>query len=181
FSRAAENEADAIAVRLLARAGIDPMGLVTFFEKLLADRQRRPSVVEQWFSTHPLTEDRIANTRALVQQIPESQRRNMIRNTEQFEEFQARLRQYRRRQADGRRNRRRWPSRVADGRSSPAAQGPPGSATGAERGAGRRRCEPHRREPAEPRDTGDARRRLSTPPHSDDTFRAGSTVTEEID
>jgi beta-barrel assembly-enhancing protease len=97
FSRAAENEADEIAVHLLARAGIDPMGLVTFFEKLLADRQRRPSVVEQWFSTHPLTEDRIANTRALVQQIPESQRRNMIRNTEQFEEFQARLRQYRRR------------------------------------------------------------------------------------
>lgn len=94
FSRSAENEADEVAVRLLARAGIDPEGLVTFFEKLLAERQRRPSAVEQWFSTHPLTEDRIANTRALVQQIPESQRRNMIRNTEQFNEFKARVRQY---------------------------------------------------------------------------------------
>ncbi|HEX7117880.1 MAG TPA: M48 family metallopeptidase [Longimicrobiales bacterium] len=95
FSRAAENEADAVAVPLLVGAGINPNGLVTFFQKLLRERQRRPSTIEQWFSTHPLTEDRIQNTRAIIARIPASQMRNLIVNTEQYEAFKARLRQYR--------------------------------------------------------------------------------------
>ncbi|HEX6940801.1 MAG TPA: M48 family metallopeptidase [Longimicrobiales bacterium] len=95
FSRAAENEADAVAVSLLVQAGINPNGLVTFFEKLLQERERRPSTIEQWFSTHPLTEDRIENTRAVIRRIPEGQMRDLIVNTRQYEEFKARLRQYR--------------------------------------------------------------------------------------
>lgn len=94
YSRAAENEADAVAVRLLTRAGIDPNGLVTFFQELLEERRRRPTIVEQWFSTHPLTEDRIANTQALIRQLPPAQTRNLIVNSEQFTSMKARLRQY---------------------------------------------------------------------------------------
>jgi beta-barrel assembly-enhancing protease len=69
-SREAENEADAIAVRLLPQAGIDPAGLVTFFKELLDERQRSPSQLEQWFSTHPLTEERIANVREMIRALP---------------------------------------------------------------------------------------------------------------
>ncbi len=94
FSRSAENEADAVAVRLLPSAGIDPNGLVTFFKELLEERQRRPTAVEQWFSTHPLTEDRIANTRAMVRQLPPAATRDLIVNTRQFDAFKTRLRQY---------------------------------------------------------------------------------------
>ncbi len=94
FSRAAENEADAVAVPLLVSAGINPNGLVTFFQKLLEDQQRRPSTVEQWFSTHPLTQDRIENVRAEIARVPQSQLRNLTVNTEQFEAFQARVRSY---------------------------------------------------------------------------------------
>jgi beta-barrel assembly-enhancing protease len=69
-SREAEVEADAIAVQLLPGAGIDPGGLVTFFRKLLDEQQRAPSRVEQWFATHPLTEERIVATRELIRALP---------------------------------------------------------------------------------------------------------------
>lgn len=65
-SREDELEADAIAVRLLPGAGIHPHGVETFFRKLLDDRERTPSALEQWFSTHPLTEERIAHVRELI-------------------------------------------------------------------------------------------------------------------
>jgi predicted Zn-dependent protease len=92
YSREAEREADALAVQLTTAAGIDPNGLVTFFKELLDERQRRPSLVEQWFSTHPLTEERIADTRELIRQIPAAQLRNLTVDTPQFHEFQNRLR-----------------------------------------------------------------------------------------
>lgn len=59
FSREAEEEADRLAVPMMARAGYNANGLVTMFQKLLAQRRTRPGAVEKFFSTHPLTEDRI--------------------------------------------------------------------------------------------------------------------------
>lgn len=94
YSRGAEREADAVAIPLLVRAGIDPRGLVTFFQKLLEDQERRPGTVEQWFSTHPLTEERIAETNAEIQRIPESTLRGLTVNSPQYEEMKARMRQY---------------------------------------------------------------------------------------
>jgi predicted Zn-dependent protease len=73
-SRGAENEADASAVSLLAGSGIDPNGLTSFFNVLLSDQQRSPSSVEQWFSTHPLTQDRIENVQSYINRLPASQR-----------------------------------------------------------------------------------------------------------
>jgi beta-barrel assembly-enhancing protease len=92
-SREAEREADDLAVQYLVRAGIDPNGIVTFFQKLMQDQQRRPSVVEQWFATHPLTQERVENTRAAVQAVPAAQRQNLTTNTREFQQFQARVRQ----------------------------------------------------------------------------------------
>lgn len=69
-SREDELEADSIGVRLVRDAGIDPAGVATFFQKLLEDRERQPSILEQWFSTHPLTEERIARVRALIDALP---------------------------------------------------------------------------------------------------------------
>ena len=73
-SRGAENEADAAAVSLLANSGISPNGLTSFFNVLLSDQQRSPSSVEQWFSTHPLTRDRIENTQSYINQLSPGQR-----------------------------------------------------------------------------------------------------------
>jgi len=92
-SREAEREADDLAVRYLPAAGIDPTGVVTFFEQLMQEQQSRPGGVEQWFATHPLTQERVENTRAAVQAIPAAQRQNLTTNNQAFQQFQARVRQ----------------------------------------------------------------------------------------
>ncbi|NIP80534.1 MAG: M48 family metalloprotease [Gemmatimonadetes bacterium] len=92
-SREAENEADAIAVRLLPGAGLDPAGMVTFFKELVAERERQPSQLEQWFSTHPLTEERIAHVRDLIRQLPPERTANLQVTSRGYETFKARVRQ----------------------------------------------------------------------------------------
>jgi beta-barrel assembly-enhancing protease len=92
-SREAEREADDLAVRYMVQSGIDPNGVVTFFQKLMQDQQRRPGPVEQWFATHPLSQERVENTRAAVQAIPAAQRQGLATNTQEFRQFQARVRQ----------------------------------------------------------------------------------------
>lgn len=69
FSRDAEREADALGVRYMAGAGYDPEGLATMFEELFQRRQRQPGAVEQFFSTHPLTENRIQEVRQMRREI----------------------------------------------------------------------------------------------------------------
>jgi predicted Zn-dependent protease len=64
FGREAEMEADAFAVGVMARAGYDPSGLVSFFQVLQAEGG---SGVPSFLSSHPATEDRIAATSALIE------------------------------------------------------------------------------------------------------------------
>lgn len=63
FSRDAEQEADAFAVEVLPKAGIDPHGLVGFFETL---QREKGSGTASFLSTHPATAQRIAATRAQI-------------------------------------------------------------------------------------------------------------------
>ncbi|HYJ80880.1 MAG TPA: M48 family metallopeptidase [Longimicrobiaceae bacterium] len=92
YGRDAEREADAVAIPYLIRAGISPNGLPTFFEELLAERRRNPSRVEQWFSTHPLTEERVANTRAAIAATPGATSASLSTDTREFQTFRARVR-----------------------------------------------------------------------------------------
>jgi len=63
FTREAEAEADEFAVGVLPYAGYDPNGLVTFFETL---RQEGGAQAPEFLSSHPSTENRIRETRALI-------------------------------------------------------------------------------------------------------------------
>ena len=94
YSRQDEDEADGVAVPLMVRAGISPNGLPSFFRQLVAERQQSPSALEQWFSTHPDTEERITHTQRLIAQIPASQLRGLTTNTQGFADFKARMRRY---------------------------------------------------------------------------------------
>lgn len=69
FSREAEREADEIGIQAMAAAGYNPIGMATMFEELLEQRQGQPGRVAQFFSTHPLTEDRIRWARQRAQRI----------------------------------------------------------------------------------------------------------------
>jgi predicted Zn-dependent protease len=64
FGRDAEREADAFAVEVLPRAGYDPHGLVTFFETMRRAGGASPPV---WLSSHPATDERIANTQRMIE------------------------------------------------------------------------------------------------------------------
>jgi predicted Zn-dependent protease len=96
YSRGAENEADDVAVRLLQRSNIDPNGLLTFFKELLEDSERNPSALEQWFSTHPLTEERIAHVRQGIDalRLTPSQISGMTVTSQSYAEMKARMRAY---------------------------------------------------------------------------------------
>lgn len=88
FSRDAEREADRLGIRYGYAAGVDPEGMVSFFQKLLDLRQSRPSGLEQFFSSHPLTEDRIRDARAEIAGLPPK----TLKETDPgFAEFQKRV------------------------------------------------------------------------------------------
>jgi predicted Zn-dependent protease len=69
FSRDAEREADSIGIQAMAAAGYNPNGMATMFETLLAQQKSQPSRVEQFFATHPLTEDRVRDARSRAAQL----------------------------------------------------------------------------------------------------------------
>lgn len=66
YSRDNEREADALGMAYLSRAGYNPMGMVGLMEILLSNNRRRPSAVEVMFSTHPMSEERMATAETLV-------------------------------------------------------------------------------------------------------------------
>ena len=66
FSRKHEHEADSIGLILLAKAGYDPSAAITFWKKFSAGKN--PSRIEQWASTHPGGQERIANLEQLMPQ-----------------------------------------------------------------------------------------------------------------
>jgi beta-barrel assembly-enhancing protease len=80
FSRADEVQADEGGLQNMMRVGIDPRGMLTFFEKLIAEEHGASGgLVASWFSDHPGTEDRIADVRRLLAQIPQAQLDSMRR------------------------------------------------------------------------------------------------------
>ena len=87
YSRNAELEADNLGVDYAYRAGYNPRGAADLFRQLLQARQRRPTKVEQFFSTHPLTEDRIARTEAQAARYPN----RGTHDTRDFQQFRSRL------------------------------------------------------------------------------------------
>lgn len=91
FSRGDEAQADEEGVKNTVRAGISPVGMVTMFQKLIAERKARPGAVESWFLTHPLEEDRINAVQALINQVPPARLAQLGTDTRNFHSFKARL------------------------------------------------------------------------------------------
>ena len=62
-TRDEEREADFLGVRGMARAGFDPQGMVTMFQKLQRMEEQNPDLLGSLFSDHPDAQERISNTR----------------------------------------------------------------------------------------------------------------------
>jgi len=66
-SRADEVQADEGGFNTLVRAGINPRGMLTFFQKLLAEEQQNGGGnASSWFADHPGTEDRINDIQRML-------------------------------------------------------------------------------------------------------------------
>jgi predicted Zn-dependent protease len=91
FSRKDEQEADEVGVAYVTRAGIDPRGIPAMFRILLDERTRSPGGVDAWFSSHPLEEDRIAATEALIAQIDPAILSTLSMDSRNFQLFKQRV------------------------------------------------------------------------------------------
>ena len=91
FSRDDEREADAVGIQYVTRAGIDPRGIPAMFRVLLDERNRQSSAVDGWFSTHPLEEERISETQAVIAQIDEAILGTLTTDAERYQEFKRRV------------------------------------------------------------------------------------------
>jgi predicted Zn-dependent protease len=69
FTRANEYEADRIGISFLAAAGFDPNGMPDFFETMGRRAGLAGSQVPEFLRTHPVTANRIAESRARAEQM----------------------------------------------------------------------------------------------------------------
>lgn len=88
FTRANEYEADRVGVGVLAAAGFDPMGMPAFFETLARQSGPLASQAPEFLRTHPVTVNRIAETRERAASLP----RPDVRDTPGYSLTRARIR-----------------------------------------------------------------------------------------
>jgi len=70
FTRENESEADRIGIGVLAAAGFDPNAMPAFFETMFRRTQLGPDQVPVMLRTHPVTSDRIAESKGRAVQYP---------------------------------------------------------------------------------------------------------------
>ncbi|MFO7993282.1 MAG: M48 family metalloprotease [Marinobacter sp.] len=70
YSRAHEQEADRVGMEILADAGMDPRGMPEMFEIMMRQNRLQGNRVPEYLSTHPLTQNRVSDTRNRAEQYP---------------------------------------------------------------------------------------------------------------
>lgn len=84
YSRDFEREADRFGLDLLARAGFDPRGMASFFERMLQFSRLYENNAPVYLRTHPLTTERIADIENRLadrpyRQVPDSVEFGLVR------------------------------------------------------------------------------------------------------
>lgn len=91
-SRHDEAQADSEAIVNTLRAGIDPRGVPSLFQRLLQTRQQQPTLVDGWFTDHPLEESRIRHTDAILERINPSRLAGLETDSPEYVAMRERLR-----------------------------------------------------------------------------------------
>jgi beta-barrel assembly-enhancing protease len=91
YSRADELEADSEAVENVLKVNIDPEGIPALFEVLMQQRRVQPTIVDAWFSTHPLEESRIDHARQLIERSGADQAAGLMRDIPSYAQFRQRI------------------------------------------------------------------------------------------
>jgi predicted Zn-dependent protease len=90
FSQGFEKEADYLGLQYLYKAGYDPNSFVDFFEKIESKEKKKPGTMSKFFSTHPMTEDRIKSAQLEIDKILAAKPEYVV-NTSEFNDVKARL------------------------------------------------------------------------------------------
>jgi len=90
FSRGMESEADLLGLQYMYKTGYDPTAFVDFFEKIQSLEKKRPGTMSKVFSTHPLTDDRIATAQKNIQEILKAKPEYVV-TTSEFNDVKSRL------------------------------------------------------------------------------------------
>ncbi|MDR2875474.1 MAG: M48 family metalloprotease [Methylobacillus sp.] len=70
YTREHEREADRVGLQILDSAGFDTRAMPAFFEKLMKGTRFSEGIAPSFLRTHPLTTERIADTRNRAEQTP---------------------------------------------------------------------------------------------------------------
>jgi predicted Zn-dependent protease len=88
-SRSNEAEADFEGVDYMVRAGYDPIGMMHFFQRILAASPRSDAKIPSYLYSHPALKERIAATTVTIERIPTGP--ELTRVDPRLPEMQARL------------------------------------------------------------------------------------------
>ena len=92
YSRAHEREADRIGMLTLAKAGIDPNAMPSFFEKLHNQRRFAGDLPPEFLLTHPVTQSRLSDSRTRAAQFQRQRRKaEPMHQVSEFKLMQARV------------------------------------------------------------------------------------------
>lgn len=89
YSRSDEIEADSQAVVNVVNAGIHPSGVPEFFEELLRERSRNPSLFDTFFASHPVEESRVDHTQRLIAAYDPARLNDLVSDNQRYQEFRA--------------------------------------------------------------------------------------------
>ena len=92
-SREDEVHADEGGFQNMIRAGENPRGMLTFFQKILAEDGSGGGGASAWFSDHPGTQDRIADIERMLAAVPASQLSSLRTDSPQFQQMKRRVAQ----------------------------------------------------------------------------------------
>ncbi len=95
FSRQDEIQADQGGFQNVVRAGINPEGMLSFFQKLLAEEQAQgsSSATAPWFADHPGTQDRIVDIQRMLSKLSPATLRGLESDSPSFQAMKRRLAQ----------------------------------------------------------------------------------------
>jgi predicted Zn-dependent protease len=92
YSRDNEREADALGVEYMTRAGYNPDGMTDLMAMLNAQSKSKPNALELMFSTHPMSSERLDNTRKTLQKPAYVEAAKRVKQRERYMDRTSRLR-----------------------------------------------------------------------------------------
>jgi predicted Zn-dependent protease len=125
FSREYETEADYLGIQYMYKAGYDPQGMVTIFEKLSALEKHKPGAISKAFSDHPATPERIAAVEREIATVLPARPEYLV-TTSEFDDVKARLERIQNKRGVDTKKTAKGPvlRRVGESNNSPAAAVP---------------------------------------------------------